>query len=381
MPMSEAERRRLWVKAGGRCTLCKRYLLEGSLTSKEVFVGEGAHIVGQQATAGSPRGLADLPEADRDKADNIMLTCSDCHTEIDKAPVAALLTVEELQRRKRAHEDEIFHQTGLTTDRRSTVLRVQGWVRGAAMELSRDTAATAVIRSSDRFPFFIPAYHQQGIEIDLRNLDGEETGERSYYEAARRKIEVIVAQRVHEGIRAEDITHLSVFAVARLPLLVLLGWALEDGIATDVYQRHRSSGTWQWPVDGPVTSFEVRLLREGAVGGDDAVLITNLSGTTHLANLPSELHGAPVFQLSVAGAAHEDVIANRESLARFEQVVRQFFSGLEVTHRQVRRLHVFGALPVSAAVTLGRSLKARDLRPAVVLYDLTDAGYRTAMEV
>lgn len=46
--MTEAERRKVWVKAGGRCTLCKAHLLEGGLTGQEVFVGEGAHIVGSR---------------------------------------------------------------------------------------------------------------------------------------------------------------------------------------------------------------------------------------------------------------------------------------------------------------------------------------------
>ena len=41
--LSDAERRKVWVRAGGRCTLCKRYLLEGGLTWQEVPLGEGAH--------------------------------------------------------------------------------------------------------------------------------------------------------------------------------------------------------------------------------------------------------------------------------------------------------------------------------------------------
>jgi len=47
----------------------------------------------------------------------------------------------------------------------------------------------------------------------------------------------------------------------------------------------------------------------------------------------------------------------------------------------LQRLHIFGALPVSAAVTLGRSLKAADLRPSLVLYDLTPDGYRKVMDI
>ncbi len=47
MSLSDLDRRILWVRAGGRCTLCKTYLLEGHLSAKEVPLGEGAHIVGR----------------------------------------------------------------------------------------------------------------------------------------------------------------------------------------------------------------------------------------------------------------------------------------------------------------------------------------------
>jgi SMODS-associated and fused to various effectors sensor domain len=382
MVMSEPERRKLWVKAGGRCTLCKAYLLEGNLTFKEIFLGEGAHIVGQLTTPGSPRGAdSDLPADDRDKAENILLACASCHTEIDKQQVTGLLTVEELKRRKTQHENEVRHQTGLTTDRRTTVLRVQGWVRGAAMELGKDTAAIAVIRSSDRFPLFQPSFDQNGIEIDLRHLPGEEEGSPEYYVAARKKIDLGVRERLYEGIRSNQVHHLSVFAIARLPLLIYLGWALEDGIATDVYQRHRRSGDWLWPKDGQDTNFMVETLRDGTADATDAVLITNLSGTTHLENIPDDLATCPAFQLRVNGdTPHEDIIATPQTVVAFEGTVRRFFSGLEENHKPLQRLHVFGGLPVAAAVTLGRSLKAADLRPSVVLYDLVQDGYRKVMD-
>ena len=54
-PTSEMERRKVWVRAGGRSALYKRYLLEGDLTWQEVPLGEGAHVVGQKKSSGSPR--------------------------------------------------------------------------------------------------------------------------------------------------------------------------------------------------------------------------------------------------------------------------------------------------------------------------------------
>ena len=73
----EKEKLKLWVRAGGRSQLCNRYLLDGQMAYRELTFGQTAHMIGQQATAGSPRGLDDdLNKEERDQADNLMLvTC------------------------------------------------------------------------------------------------------------------------------------------------------------------------------------------------------------------------------------------------------------------------------------------------------------------
>jgi ferredoxin len=99
MALSDLDRRVLWVRAGGRCTLCKRYLLEGDLAPFEVPLGEAAHIVGAVDSVKSPRGKDSLPTDERDTVDNIMLACSSCHTEIDQQKAAQLLDVAFLRER------------------------------------------------------------------------------------------------------------------------------------------------------------------------------------------------------------------------------------------------------------------------------------------
>lgn len=153
--------------------MCKKYLLEGELSSVEVPLGEGAHIVGQKDSAKSPRGKDPMHLDERDAVDNLMLACPGCHTEIDKKMVEGLFDVELLQKMKRAHEADIKVQTGLLRSRRTAVVRMSGNIRGAVMELPRASAAEAVVRSAVRFPFFLESYDRQGIEIDLRGIDGE----------------------------------------------------------------------------------------------------------------------------------------------------------------------------------------------------------------
>lgn len=381
MTLGELDRRTLWVRAGGRCTMCKKYLLEGDLVPTEVPLGEGAHIVGAVDSPKSPRGQDPLPPGERDTVDNIMLACAGCHNEIDQQLTARLIDVAFLRERKRQHEADIKLQTGLVKDRRTAILRMAGNIRGDVMELPRHAAAEAVIRSSQRFPFFLESYDRQGIEIDLQQLPGEDPLSSDYYRLATGVIDQAIDARIHPGIRNGDITHISVFAIARLPLLIYLGTKLDDGSPVDIYQRHRATESWMWPqtVD-PGTHF-VQATTDGASGATEGVLITNLSGTTPAADLPAELSTLPSWTITPSDGPGEDVFLHPAVLGRFADAIRRYFTELEATHKPLRRLHLIGALPLSGALTLGRVLKSTHLRPTLVTYDRTGDGYRHALEV
>jgi hypothetical protein len=176
----DRERLKLWVRSGGRCAICNRYLLEGDLSPRELTFGELAHIVGQQATPGSPRGLEEnLTPEERDNADNLILVCDDEHDELDRNGSRDQFTVDFIRDLKRRHEDRIRHVTGFAEDQHTTILRVVGDLRGNAVEVSRDAAAGAVIRDGHRFPRFPLAYDRHSIEIDLRNIPGEASARRA----------------------------------------------------------------------------------------------------------------------------------------------------------------------------------------------------------
>ncbi|WP_285029640.1 SAVED domain-containing protein [Mycolicibacterium sp. lyk4-40-TYG-92] len=381
MALADLDRRILWVRAGGRCTLCKKYLLEGGLSSKEVPLGEGAHIVGAVASAKSARGLDPLPVEQRDDVDNIMLACSGCHTEIDQQKVAGLLDVDFLRQRKREHEADIRMQTGLLKDKRTAIVRMAGDIRGDVMELPRPAAAEAVIRHAQRFPSFLESYDRQGVEIDLQKLPGEHPLTPAYYDAAITTIDNAVDHRIRPGIVNGDISHLSVFAIARLPLLIYLGFKLDDGVPLDIYQRHRYTGSWMWPqIDDPGTDFHVSVIN-GETSGTGGVLVTNLSGTTPPSDLPHDLRELPMWTLLPTGEPAEDIFSHPAVLARYVAALRTYFTNLEGTHKQLRSLHLFGALPLSGALAFGSILKSANLRPTIVTYDRTGEGYHRALEV
>ncbi|WP_228648392.1 SAVED domain-containing protein [Microtetraspora sp. AC03309] len=359
------------------------------MTERTIRLGELAHIVGQQKTPGSPRGEHDLEE--RDTADNLMLVCADEHDEVDARETLNIFTVEKLQRIKQAHEDRIRHVTGIAADNTTTVLRMVGRVRGREVELTRQTAAAAVIASADRFPLFLESYSRHGLEIDLRHVlgeakidlrdvPGEETAGRDYYRMATDVINDVIEHQLNRGLARDQIAHLSVFGFARLPLLVYLGAHLDDTVPTDIYQRHRHDETWKWSDDAPKVAFNVHVDRDEPPT-DEAVLILNISGTIQPEELPARLGQLRRYRISpINAAAAPDVMRHRGSLANFQNTVRSLFSNIEASSKEIRCLHVMPALPLSAAVSLGR-VHDRQVHPKLRIYDRTPTGYHCALEI
>ncbi len=378
--LSPDTRLKVWVRSGGRCVICNRYLLDGQLTGREATFGELAHIVGQTSSAGSPRGLATMDLPDRDDPDNLVLICDDEHDEMDKTATRDFFGVELIRELKRAHEERIRRVTAISPDQTTVVLRMIGRLNGSAVEVGQETAARTVITTARRFPKFNMAYDRSSIEIDLRNIPGELSGSQEYYRMATSLIDEIIEHKLTEGALKEQIRHLSVFAFARWPLIVYLGSRLDDTMPVDVYQRHRSSQMWEWPSDSP-GMFAAFTPDADVTDTGDGVLILNISGTVQCARIPVDLQNAPRFRLDWANRSPSpDALSSRQALQDLEAALRELFAYIESSHGSIERLHTFAAIPMSAAVALGRVLNSK-INPCLILYDRTLTGYESRLEV
>lgn len=381
--ISDTEAFKVYLRSGGRCVMCGKYLLEGTVTHRPMRLGELAHIVGAKQTPGSPRGMDPLPKSEREKAENLMLVCRDEHTELDRKGSLDVMTVEKLRAIKQDHEAWIFRMTGLDKGRGTAVLRMLGKVRGNTVELARSTASSAILESDDRFPDFPLSHDLHGIEIDLQRLPGE--GTNGYWATGMAVIDEVIEHKLRDAVADGIVRHVSVFAFARLPLLVYLGSRLDDTFGVELYQRHRSTNAWAWPsADAPTPRFEVvSEIASDAPSSSSAVLILNVSGTVHADELPEDLRGLNRHVLAPVGGtqASVDVINSSEAVAAFRQAVRSLLSDLEVSDKKMPVLHVVGALPLAAAVALGQ---ARDphVHPTFAIYWRTDDGaYQHALDL
>ncbi len=111
MAITDRTRKILWVKAGGRCSICQVQLVtEGTDTDEPSVFGEEAHIVGQ-----SPNGPRAGNVPDVDSYANLILLCRKHHKQVDDQ--VGYYTVERLKEFKRQHEERVASPDETTNPR------------------------------------------------------------------------------------------------------------------------------------------------------------------------------------------------------------------------------------------------------------------------
>jgi hypothetical protein len=99
MTITPRTRKILWVKAGGRCSICNEQLATEATDDDDPSVfGEECHIVAQ-----SPGGPRAAEIEDIDGYDNLILLCRKHHKQVDDQ--RSYFTVERLKKLKREHEE------------------------------------------------------------------------------------------------------------------------------------------------------------------------------------------------------------------------------------------------------------------------------------
>lgn len=106
--MSDQDKKLLWGKAGNRCAICKKLLVnveDGD--ERGVIIGIEAHIVGHSKDG--PRGNDSLPQSERHKYENIVLLCAEHAKTIDER--LDFWTIEHLRQVKKEHEKLMMNIT------------------------------------------------------------------------------------------------------------------------------------------------------------------------------------------------------------------------------------------------------------------------------
>jgi hypothetical protein len=281
---------------------------------------------------------------DLNTAQNLLLACHDCHKTIDSEQKAGnRYSVELLQGWKADHQERVELVTGIDPDHKSHVVLYDRAIGGIHSPVRFDRAAAAM------FPHRYPA-ENKGIELATSGSDSTER-DADFWSKELRDLDRKFARKVDERLEDGEIEHLSVFAVAPMPLLVRLGTLLTEIRYLDVYQLHRNPKGWAWPEGKEAIEIEVHDPVE--IKGPPALVIA-LSATIDDSRIKRVLgEETSIWRVTILGP-NQECIRSRKDLAIFCGVMRQLMDKIKAEHGHDSTLSIFPAAPVSTMVELGR---------------------------
>lgn len=348
----------LWARAGGRCQYagCNKLLI-GDLVSgaEDRNFGFVAHIVAD--TPDGPRGDPVRSALLSNDINNLLLLCHVHHKLIDVDDVAGH-PEERLLAMKTVYEERIETVTGIEADRASHVLRYAANIGAHDSLVAYEYIRAAML--SDHYP----AEGRRVIDIALTGSRSEDH-EAEFWSVQRENLDRQFGTRVRARIEAHEIRHLSVFALAPQPLLIELGRLLGDIVGADVRQLQREPQSWEWPAEGSVIRYRVR---EPDVRCGPVALVLALSATVADERIFAVLGPEAAIWAIEADRPHNDIMKRAADLAEFRGLLRSVFDAIKATHGEQATIHIFPALPVSAAVEVGRVWMPKADLP-LVIYD------------
>lgn len=363
----------LWQDAGGRCSFpnCCEPLAWNTLTQSRGNFSNIAHNVAWIETG--PRGNDPLPINKRNDLENLLLVCRRCHKEIDDDKLKSKYPVDVLRKYKKDHEENVSYMLSLLTKKKTAVVTFAVNVLSATPTFVFDDIFKAV---SPRVPRDL-----EGIAIRFTEMPGQESD--SFYETYAKAIEAVVNQRIVPLLMNGTIDHLSILALAPIPLLMKLGSAVSNKVPTRLFQRHRSSESWTWPEGNAEKSFEIACERKGTDKNKVALFI-EVSGAIANESVPSNIDGSfSIYKVKLKSEIPSTVFLKYENtLEEFKEVYSKAIATIKLNHLGIDKIHFFPAVPAPIAVLCGRELLPK-ADPTLIVYDFNkkNAQFKVALEI
>jgi hypothetical protein len=361
----------LYVRAGGLCEFdgCRRYVLEHYPTFTPGNFAQMAHI--WAFSSDGPRGHEGVDPTDLNHIENLILLCPQCHTLIDQNPER--FTVDMLRKFKRAHEDRIYCLTSTDPARQTVALRMTANIGDHAVEIGYPAMYEAVAPR-----YFNP---REVVDIDLTSMEDHATP--NYWAVAQAKI-VRKIKRLYETAQEDKpVAHVSVFALAPIPLLVFLGSQLSNKIPTSFFQRHRDTQSWVWQ-EGPATAAFSWQQHQAGTDPKSVAVMYSLSGRIHTTQLPPIIDASfSVYELALASEPpHPRFLKTEDDLSAFRSAQSNAVRAIVAGHPGLERIHIFPAVPAPVAIAMSWELLPKH-DPALLIfdYDKQRDGFQPTLEV
>lgn len=328
----------LWAISAGRCEICGKKIYIEEKTNILVNLAQKAHIhaFSQQGpryseTQSNPHVL-----------DNLMLLCMEDHKLIDDHP--DLYTAEILKKLKSEFEAKV--SAVVDTQRiKSSILFFRGGITEHDTIKQELSELYPVLLNNENF--FSGRYHS--IELDIPGISHDEL----YFSIAKQSIKKQISD-IKASLKESDCV--SVFGLAPQPLLVYLGFLLNDESNIKVYQRFRE-GTlkWDWKTKKQTNEFLVEKLNLKTDSEKEINIILSISAEVAYERVEEKQPNKilPTYVIRAERQAFDAISSEVDADIFIKKFRENLIERIRIDFPNVQVINFFMAAPVSILIKIG----------------------------
>ena len=351
-------------KAAGMCEFegCNKRLFYDGVTLSNFNNAYVAHIVA--SSANGPRGDKILSPQLSDKLENLMLMCADHHklidTNVDEYPV------DRLKAMKVAHEEKLDRICSLFTVPKTEIVRFVSPIKGTqTANIDYNLAAKAVLPNKH------PA-SPYGIQMPIKSSYKYKSKE--YWDDCINQLEYQFQNALYNPYIQLHRSNFSIFPIAPIPLIIKLGELIGDKLPCDIYQKTRVPDTWEWQSVELTNTFTIES-KEYNQESDSVALVISLTNEISDDRIPQIDKYRSIYKIT-ASKLEVDCIKSISDLSAFWHTYQSVCEEILNLYGRNVGVHLFPAVPVSAAFEIGRRYMANTY-PKINIYDECDGFFET----
>jgi len=299
-----------------------------------------------------------------------MLVCPQCHVTIDRNEQK--YTPDVLFDMKRKHEERIFRVTSIGVELHSHMIYYTANIAGSHFSVNDGDARNALV--------FFGRYPTEDSPIDLsqhRNLveDNEDDYYANHEKNLRRAIKARILDVIIEG------ESIALFALAPQPLLMLVGYLLNDKYNVSVFQCHRrETDKWKW--DDSSTLVEFRSVLPETISHSAKIALTLSLSSIIVPERVKDVLGDEVAIYSIMiDTPNRTFVTNPTIMDDFISKSRAVMEQIKQRHGKGSDIHVFPAMPVSLAVRFGMDYMPKTDNKLLVYDEQLEKGFVYALSI
>ena len=352
---SDIEILRLVVACGGRCTLCNRNIMFDEFSHKDIRTFQRAHI--KAFSDNGPRADSGLSIEERNSSDNLIVLCPTCHTMIDSQIGRKTYTVDFLKKWKRDKEKRVQK-------------RLENLSPIKYIPIKYFSAIGTQENTISDFALFSYCFDNGFSTEDVINLSDDILQENIIISEG--QLREKFRQRIQRFYDNGQETPLVVFARAPQPLLVLLGYLLNDKHDVRLFTSHRNN-IWVYDESTEEQNYFEIIKPDNYSNLNNVALCIDSTAIIERDRVYTAL-GADVdiWRLRAKNIGIDN-INNQKELELFHKKCVEVLDQIGTIYGREKSINLFSAMGNSLAMTFGRSFFSKAHNP-INIYDIKNDG-------